>query len=55
MLFHCAGADVQLSCNLFVAAALYEQVQYLLIPGGHFDLLDLDHWKPPVSAFYAPW
>jgi hypothetical protein len=43
MLFHGARADVELARNLFVAAALYDQVQDLLVAGSDFDLIQVDH------------
>ncbi|SPE22646.1 hypothetical protein SBA2_1020005 [Acidobacteriia bacterium SbA2] len=43
MLFYGARADVELARNLFVAAALHQQVQDLLVAGRNFDLIQVDH------------
>jgi hypothetical protein len=43
MLFDRTRADVELPGNFFVAAALHQQVQNLLIPRRDFDLTQIDH------------
>jgi len=42
MLLDGTGADVQLAGDLLVAAAVYEQVQYLLITRGYFYGLEMN-------------
>jgi hypothetical protein len=39
MLFHRPGTDVQLGCDLLVAAALHQQLQDLLIARCNLDLI----------------
>jgi hypothetical protein len=35
--------DVQLGCDLFIAAALHQEFENLLIAPGDFDLLEIQH------------
>jgi hypothetical protein len=48
MLFHRPWTDIQLTRDFFIAAALHEQMEYLLIAGGDFDLVQIDHLVPPT-------
>jgi len=50
MLFYGPGTDVQLSGYLFVAATLYEQIQYLMITWRDFDLAEVYHDFTTPSA-----
>ena len=43
MLLHRSWTDIQFRSNLFVAAALNEQIQYLVIPWRDFDLAQIKH------------
>ena len=43
MLFDRARADIELTGNLSVAAALDEQIQNLPVAGSNFDLNEIDH------------
>src|SRR5579863_1778530 len=52
MLLNGARADVELPRDLFVAAALHQQVQHLLIARRHFHLIQVDH---DVVASTSPW
>jgi hypothetical protein len=43
MLLHGTRADVELAGNLFVAAALNQQAQNLLVTGCDLDFVEVDH------------
>jgi hypothetical protein len=43
VLFYGARADLELARNFLVTAALYEQVQDLLVTGRYFYLIQIDH------------
>jgi hypothetical protein len=44
VLFDGARADAQMARDFFVAAALNEQTQYLLVSGRYLDIVKIDHW-----------
>jgi hypothetical protein len=41
VLLHCARADAQFGCDLFVAAALDKQSKNLLVAARNFDLIEV--------------
>jgi hypothetical protein len=43
MLLHGARADVELFCDLFVAASLHQQVENLFISSGDLDSGEVHH------------
>jgi hypothetical protein len=43
VLFHRAGADIEFRADFFIAAALHQQLQYLLIAARDFDVVEIKH------------
>jgi hypothetical protein len=43
MLFHGPRADAQVARDLFIAAALHQKTQNLVVSGGYLDFIKVDH------------
>jgi hypothetical protein len=43
VLFHSAGTDIEFCADFFIAAALHQQFQDLLIAARDFDVLEIQH------------
>jgi hypothetical protein len=51
VLLHSAWADAEFGCDLFIAAALDEQLKNLLIAAGNFDLIEVQHFSASSSCW----
>jgi hypothetical protein len=50
VLLHGARADAEFGCDLFIAAALYQQLKNLLVATSDFDLVQVQHFLPLLPA-----
>jgi hypothetical protein len=50
VLFNGAGTDAEFRSDLFIAAALNQQVKNLLVAAGNFDLIEVQHFFPLLPA-----
>jgi hypothetical protein len=46
VLLYGSRADAEFGCDLFIAAALYQQLQNLLVATSNFDLIEIQHFLP---------
>jgi hypothetical protein len=53
VLFNGAGTDAEFRSDLFIAAALNQQVKNLLVAAGDFDLIEVQHFSPSSSCWNA--
>jgi hypothetical protein len=53
VLLYGARADAQFRCDLFIAAALNQQLKNLLVAARNFDLIEVKHFSASSSCWNA--
>src|SRR5436305_13450361 len=53
VLLHGAWTDAKFRCDFFIAAALHQKVENLLVAPGDFDLIEVQHFSASSSCWNA--